>query len=165
MKRTHDTEEIAAYVRAHWRYDPTTGVLTGRKGKTIGYKRKDGALQAMAYLSSGTTAVLLHRAAWLLMTGAWPPRTIDHEDGNRSRNVWANLRPATKGEQRQNLAGASAKGHLRGVTPYYRKWKAQIKKPGDKAPTYLGLFATQEQAHAAYCKAKMNLHPFNPRQR
>ncbi len=156
---------IADYIRAHWHYHPITGQIKGRSGRVIGSKN-NGALVAPVYLFDGTkTTVLLHRAAWLLMTGDWPPITIDHEDGNRTRNVWTNLRPATRSEQRQNLAGVTAKGRLRGVTPYYRKWKAQIKKPGDRAPTYLGLFGTEAEAHSAYCEAKARLHPFNPQQR
>ena len=157
---------LAEYVRTHWTYNPETGVVSGRGGRPIGKKRKDGGLDCtVRFPDTGVvTAVLLHRAAWLLKTGEWPVVGIDHKDGDRSNNRWLNIRDATQSQNRQNLKGVSAKGVLRGCTPYYRKWKAQIKAPDGKHH-YLGLFPTQEEAHAAYCKAKLELHPFQPVQR
>lgn len=155
--------EVAAYVMAHWRYDPDTGLVYGRANRPIGTKTTNGGLQAMARTSAGVTSVLLHRAAWLLRTGRWPEFEIDHENGNRADNRWRNLRSATRGQNRQNLSPRGKSGHLRGCTPYYQKWKAQIRVGGTHH--YLGLFDTEEQAHAAYCEAKKRLHPFNPVQR
>lgn len=155
--------EAADYVLSHWRYDPDTGLVHGRLGKPIGSKATNGALSAMVYLPGGTTSVLLHRAAWLLNTGEWPRLGIDHRDGNRANNRWSNLRIATNAHNRQNLSPRGKSGHLRGCTPYYRKWKAQLVIDGTHH--YLGLFDTEKQAHAAYCEAKKRLHPFNPVQR
>ena len=158
-------DQIAAYIRSHWKYNPETGVVHGRLGKPIGFRRKDSALHAPVTLFDGSkTSVLIHRAAWLLETGAWPSNDIDHRDGDRSNNRWSNLREATRQENRQNLSRRNKKGRLRGCVKYYKKWKAQIKMPGG-APMYLGLFATEEEAHAAYCEAKKRLHPFQPVQR
>ena len=158
--------EIAAYILSHWAYDPISGYLFGRGGRRIGTRRKDGALQALVYLPSCKTGVLLHRAAWLLQTGAWPVEEVDHDDRNRANNTWVNLRAATRGQNRQNLSSRTAKGGLRGgKTPRANgKWVGQIKPPGGKV-TYLGIFDTEEEAHAAYCKAKRELHDFNPEQK
>lgn len=156
---------VADYIRSHWHYNPKTGAIRGsRRGGPIGSIRKDGALQALAYIPGAKVAVLLHRAAWLLRTGAWPTHGVDHENGVRSDNRWTNIRGATHGQNRQNLDRKTKKGGLRGTTKYHRKWKAQIKAP-DGRHHYLGLFDTEEEAHAAYCKAKQELHPFNPIQR
>ena len=156
---------IAAYVLSHWAYDPLSGYVFGRGGRRIGTRRKDGALQALVYLPETTTSVLLHRAAWLLMIGEWPVEEIDHDDRNRANNTWLNLRPATRGQNRQNLSSRTAKGGLRGATPRSNgKWVGQIKAPGGKV-TYLGIFDTEEEAHAAYCKTKRELHDFNPEQK
>ena len=157
--------EVAEYVRSHWRYDHKTGEVCGRGHRPVGTRRPDGALQSLAHTPSGKVMVLIHRAAWLLRTGEWPDFEVDHENGVRSDNRWVNLRHATHSQNRQNLAGVTKKGRLRGATRYYNKWKAQIKVPGESAPRYLGLFATEEEAHAAYCWAKAELHPFNPEQR
>jgi len=157
-------ELIALYVRAHWGYNPTTGIVSGRGGRPIGKLRPDGALDCLAYLPDGTKAsVLLHRAAWLLATGEWPPDEIDHDDRDRSNNRWVNLQLATHAENRQNLARRNSSGNLRGTQPYYNKWKATIRLDGKTH--YLGLYETEEGAHAAYCKAKRKLHVFNPEQK
>lgn len=155
---------IADYVRSHWAYNPSTGSIIGRSDKPIGKLRPDGALECLAYLADGTKAmVLLHRAAWLLVTGGWPDVEIDHDDRDRANNRWLNLRPATKGQNRQNLSARTAKGGLRGATKYRDKWKAQIKVDG--VHHYLGLFDTEEEAHEAYCARKRELHTFNPEQK
>lgn len=167
MKKTVTPERaalIAEYVHAHWSYNPTTGTITGRGDRAIGRLRPDGGLHCIAYLSDGTKAsVLLHRAAWLLMTGTWPVDEIDHDDRNRANNRWVNLRTATRGQNRQNLSKRTAKGRLRGAQPYYRKWKSTIRVDG--VTEYLGLFSTEEEAHVAYCARKRELHLFNPEQK
>jgi hypothetical protein len=154
----------AEYVRSHWKYNKVSGQVFGRGGRPIGYLRKDGALHALAYTPQGKVCVLLHRAAWLLVTGQWPAKGVDHRNGVKADNRWHNLREATDAQNRQNLEAVSAKGRLRGCTPYYRKWKAQI-KGADGCHYYLGLFNTESEAHAAYCAAKTKLHPFQPVQR
>ena len=156
---------VAEYIRSHWYYNPETGHIHNyKRRKPIGYLRKDGALQAMAHIPNKYVAVLLHRAAWLLRTGNWPEHDIDHWNGDRADNRWGNLREATPGQNRQNLAAQTAKGKLRGATRRHQKWVTQIKVPGGTTK-HLGVFATEEEAHAAYCKAKQELHPFNPIQR
>ena len=161
---SHETaDEIALYVLSHWSYDPDTGHIHGRGGRVIGTLRPDGALHALAYLPTGPASVLLHRAAWLLRVGQWPEFEIDHENGDRADNHWRNLRGATKGQNQQNRRPRGKNGRLIGCTPYHRKWKAQLRADG--VVHYLGLFDTEEQAHAAYCEAKKRLHPFNPVQR
>lgn len=157
-------EAIAEYIRAHWGYNPVTGIVTGRKGLPIGKLRPDGALDCVTYPAGfKTSSVLLHRAAWLLMTGAWPALEIDHDDRNRANNRWKNLREATHAQNRQNLSRRGKHGRLRGALPYHRKWKSMIRVGG--VTQYLGLFTTEEEAHAAYCTAKLRLHEFNPEQK
>lgn len=156
--------EISTYVRSHWGYNPVTGVVTGRGGRPIGSPRKDRVLSSLVYIPSGVTSVLLHRAAWFLMTGEWPANQIDHRDGIRSNNVWSNLRAATQSENGQNLNPSTHGGRLRGATKDGKRWKAQIVAPG-KIHHHLGMFDTEQEAHEAYCKAKAIYHPFQPEQR
>lgn len=64
---------------------------TTRKGKYPGYR----------IICINRVHWYAHRLAWLYMTGEWPFRDIDHINGDRSDNRWANLRLATRS---QNLA-------------------------------------------------------------
>ncbi len=164
--RTSTPEKAAAiahYVRTHWGYNPVTGEITGRGGKRIGTKRPDGPLQALAYVDGKAASVLLHRAAWLLVTGAWPEHEIDHDDLDKTNNKWSNLRPATRAENMQNLSAVNCSGRLRGAHPYHNKFKSWIRAYGKSH--YLGLFDTEIEAHEAYREGKRRVHTFNPEQK
>lgn len=92
--------------------------------------------------------------AWLLMTGSWPIKTVDHKNLVRTDDRWSNLRPATRsqnfGNQRKYKNNTSG---LKGVSWFKptKRWKAQIQIRGKKIA--LGHYATAEEAHAAYEKA------------
>jgi HNH endonuclease/AP2 domain len=98
-----------------------------------------------------------HQLAWLYMTGKWCSVIIDHRDGDRSNNRWANLRRAT---QSQNCANRSRhrnnRSGFKGVTRTDSgRWRAGIQKNG--RGYNLGLFATPQEAHAAYAAAARKL--------
>jgi hypothetical protein len=98
-----------------------------------------------------------HQLAWLYMTGKRWPRVIDHRDRNPSNNRWDNLRRATVSQNnanrrrhRNNACG------FKGVTrTEWGRWRASIYKDGRKH--HLGIFATPEEAHAAYMAAARRL--------
>jgi hypothetical protein len=89
-----------ARLREVFDYDPESGVLTWRLtlsnralvGAPVGYltPRGDGyprlRLDGQMFLS--------HRVIWCWMTGEWPKLVVDHINGVRSDNRWANLREA-----------------------------------------------------------------------
>lgn len=97
---------------------------------------------------------MAHRLAWLYVTGTWPINHVDHINGNRSDNRFANLRAATSRENARNsrMRANNACGY-KGV--HYKKqlnkFVAQIHVDG--RVYHLGVFGTAEEAHAAYCKA------------
>lgn len=103
---------------------------------------------------------LEHRLAWLYVTGTWPSDQIDHVNGIRDDNRIFNLREATgpenNGNQRQ--ARSDNKTGLLGVywDKQHKKFSAKIMFSGKHK--YLGYFPTAEEAHAAYIKAKRELH-------
>jgi HNH endonuclease/AP2 domain len=166
-RRTVDLEALADKIRRLWRYDPETGVIFGKRlGKPIGVLRKDGALHCLVQADGyPPTSVLLHRAAWLLHFGRWPTAGLDHKNGDRADNRIDNLREADQSDNRQNLGKRTAVGRLRGTTRKAdERWIAQIRPPGG-VTIYVGTYATEEEAHAAYCSAKKILHPFQPIQR
>jgi hypothetical protein len=88
---------------------------------------------------------------------------VDHADRDPSHNAWHNLRLVTKAENGHNqwLAINNTSGYT-GVSwdKTRGKWRAHI-KAHDKQRT-IGRFATPEEAHQAYLKAKLKLHPTAP---
>jgi hypothetical protein len=94
---------------------------------------------------------LAHRVIWVLMTGEQPPDLLDHRDTDRANLRWANLRPATV-----SLNGANARqksGHKKGARKRGRRFVSTISFQGRSI--YIGSFASEDEAHAAYlAKAK-----------
>ncbi len=102
-----------------------------------------------------------HRLAWFYVNGSWPDADIDHRNGNRSDNRWCNLRLARGSFNQENrrVASASCKSGLLGAWPASDRskgWRSAI-KVGSRVK-FLGYFDTAEAAHAAYVKAKRELH-------
>jgi hypothetical protein len=99
--------------------------------------------------------VMLHR----VIAGTPAEQDTDHKNGNGLDNRRANLRNATTSEnmcnQRKKPNTAS---ELKGIhwNDACSKWRAKITIRGQKHS--LGLFATQEAAHEAYCQAARSLH-------
>jgi hypothetical protein len=79
---------------------------------------------------------------------------IDHINGDRSDNRAVNLRDVTPKETAQNLRSAhrDSKSGFLGVSPYRKKWAAQIMRAGKLRR--LGNFPTPEEAAQAYLQAK-----------
>ena len=106
---------------------------------------------------------LAHRLAWVSVTGEWPRGEIDHWDTNGLNNAWKNLRDVTKVVNMQNLrcARKDNKTGLLGASWSERDglFRACIRVDGKQR--YLGMFDSAEAAHAAYVKAKRELHEGN----
>lgn len=101
-----------------------------------------------------------HRLAWLLYFGEWPAQHLDHIDGNPANNRIANLRVATvrlNNENRRKPMSNNQTGLL-GVSPSRsgRRFYATIRTHGRS--TYLGSYATPQEAYEAYVKAKKVVH-------
>ena len=70
----------------------------------------------------GGKGLLLHRVAFVLMTGDWPDHQVDHKNGDKLDNRWSNLRQAT---QAQNLRNQRSYGK---TSPYIGvSWNASLK--------------------------------------
>lgn len=77
---------------------------------------------------------------------------VDHINNDKRDNRVCNLRWATRGQngynkpiQKNNTTG------YKGVSKHGSKYQVHIVKDG--VQTHIGLFATKEEAHAAYCAA------------
>lgn len=155
-------------------FEPETGVFRWKVVAGRGSCRRNpgdvaGSVGLGGYVTIGFggKSYYAHRLAFLWMTGAWPEHEIDHIDGDRGNNRWANLRDITRAENTHNLGHNSrpnSSGFV-GVTWWGRDsmWRAQIKVDG--VGRHLGYFPTPELAHAAYLKAKDELHPTHMRLR
>jgi len=161
------TRVSADRLKQVFRYDEGAGHLywvspasrSVKPGQIAGRKSDNGYRQIMV----DNRRYAEHRLVWLWFHGSHPEHEIDHINGVRDDNRIENLRPATKGENQQNIAGArkSNPTGLLGVSYHAgRRWRAQIRVDGVKH--YLGLFPSPEEAHAAYLKAKERLHTFQP---
>lgn len=142
-------------------YDPETGEffwLVGIKGVCAG-DRAGGLSRSRGYwrIQLDGQRHTAHRLAWLYMTGEWPRDQIDHINGIRTDNRFANLREATNA---QNGANSSKRENTtskyKGVDRRGKRWRAQIRSGGKKY--CLGMFDTPEEAYAAYCAAARKFH-------
>ena len=154
----------AQRVRELFCYDEQTGVLSRRVrikshpvGSYIGAVNQDGYLKATI---DGNT-VLIHRVIWLYMTGEHPPDMIDHRNGIKTDNAWANLRLANNTENQQNRWLPPRTKRIEapiGVTFERGKWRVRIRSGGRKH--HIGFFVSQAEAAEAYMAAKQSHHPF-----
>lgn len=139
-------ELTQAYLKSIVHYDPETGVFT-RKAKTSNrIKAGDimGCVDSNGYLTASIMYRLyrLHRLAFLYMEGCLPPAHVDHINGIRHDNRWANLRHATDSVNRKNSCRSTANtSGVVGVSWDSRrsKWEAYIK--ADKRHHHLGRYS------------------------
>ena len=154
-----------ARLRELVRYDADSGEFTNlctRSSNAVA-GTKPGCLDPKGYLKICLDGQLFmgHRLAWLYVTGCWPSGTIDHRNGRRSDNRFANLRDVPQQVNTQNQASpqrSNLTSSYLGVS-FHRvsgKWRAQIKVDGKKI--HLGTFDDELTAHLAYREAKRALH-------
>jgi hypothetical protein len=155
----------AEWVRSILSYDPETGALRwrtdgwGERPHKVGQRAERKG--AHGYLRIGVLGHQLsaHRMAWLYVYGELPSGQIDHINGDKTDNRIANLRDATPRVNSENKRSAyrNNRAGLLGVTldPGGR-YMARIFVGGERR--FLGMHDTPEMAHAAYIKAKRELH-------
>lgn len=148
------------YLRSILDYDPETGIFRhkartdrlGRKnnrdaGKIAGSTNKP---VGYIYICIDYQMWLSHRLAFIYVTGKCP-KLVDHINGVRADNRWANLRPATIAQNTWNSKKRrdNTTGH-RGVywLPSIKLWRATIQ--ANRRIYNLGYFRTKEAAIAAY---------------
>lgn len=97
--------------------------------------------------------VILHR----LLMAPPPGMHVDHVNGDGLDCRRENMRIVTLLQNNLNRGKrVTNKVGLKGVSQLGNRYRAEIQTDGVK--TYLGLFATPEEAHSAYCAASETQH-------
>lgn len=97
--------------------------------------------------------VMLHMAVSGMIEG----KEIDHVNGDGLDNRKANLRHVLHSENMKNAKKrVTSKHKYKGVCINHNRFSAKIRN--DNKSIYLGTFDTQEEAHAAYCHASIEMH-------
>lgn len=149
------TEISLSELRKALDYSPDTGIFrwkikSGRSkiGKIAGTPTQPGYISICV---SGHK-YQAHRLAWLYMTRKWPRKEIDHINLIKTDNRFANLRVASKSENKANCPKPkTGKNPVKGVHKQRNKWVAQIQV--NRKPTHLGSFKTIQEAAEAYLAA------------
>ena len=140
------------------RYDPDTGLVYRREmppttGPRPSLDEPVGSTCAKGYkvFEIRGRQYKLHRIAWALHTGVWPELPLDHLNGDRSDNRWANLREVTYAQNRQHC-----KQVQEGKCYYKRaqngRYEASFRRANRRVA--VGTFATEHEAEIAVQVAK-----------
>lgn len=149
------------------RYDAETGrftrLSTGNNAFPVGGD-VGNAQKSTGYMSTKVYGkpFSLHRLAWLYVYGCWPKGVIDHINGDKTDNRIANLRDVdvrTNSQNQRNPMPFNSTGRL-GVCKHAKGYCARIVTT-DGRQKFIGYFMDKEVAHAAYLKAKRELHAGN----
>lgn len=132
-------------------YDPQTGIFTfvkgRRKGKIAGAQHD---ARGLLKVSIDNRRYLLHRLAWLWMTGALPRWNVEHINGDRSDNRWANLRQGERDLKLEHRAPLREPTGIKGVWQIEDRFEAMVEIAG--VTMNLGGFATAEEAAGAIAR-------------
>lgn len=123
-------------------YNPDTGVFI-RDNREIGGKTFQGYLTA----SIKGNRFLLHRLAFLYMLGNLPSGQVDHVNGDRTDNRWANLRLVTRQQNMFNKrANLNRNLDMKNVywMPHLKRYRVKMKI--NKITKHFGYFDNLEQA-------------------
>lgn len=122
-------------------YNWKTGVFIRRTspnnrckiGDVVGTEHKNQCGKIYLRVSIDSKPYLLHRLAFLYMTGKFPPNQVDHQNGAGTCNAFLNLRYATNRQNgvNQKLHNSNTSG-VAGVYGFAYNWRAQIYTNGSK---------------------------------
>jgi hypothetical protein len=145
-------------------YDKATGLFLWKQKRG---RQGAGSIAGSATGSGGYVRLMVdgqlylaHRLVFLYVEGSMPKKDVDHRNGLRTDNRYANLRQVTRSTNNQN----QRKPHPRSATGFlgvrldkrYGRYYASIYYDGRKHG--LGGYTTPEEAHAAYVAAKRKHH-------
>ena len=147
-------------------YCPETGALTWRVSTNSFKKGVEAGTSAHNEGYSSYRNVIIfgnlykaHRIIWLMQTGDWPKKYIDHIDGNGLNNKLDNLREATPSQNmiNQKVRSDSA-SKVKGVSYDAKRnlWYAYIDVGGKR--NHLGRHETLDEAAMVRLQAQRKFH-------
>lgn len=129
-------------------YNENSGVFTAtadrckiKAGDVLGSKTLNGYLS----LCFDRKVYLCHRLAFLFKTGSLPDRDVDHINGCRSDNRWANLRLVTRQQNMFNRFGNISKELPRNIY-LHTSGKFRVKMKIDGKTRHFGYYSSLEEA-------------------
>lgn len=143
-------------------YDPATGIFSNKnpRKKIVVGTQSGGLDRSTGYIVIGIDRrrYYAHRLAFFYINGEWPPELVDHIDGNKTNNIFTNLRQVSRlvNQQNMKLATKSSSSGLLGAYRKRKKWSSKIRVGG--RVINLGTFDTAMEAHLEYIKAKRIHH-------
>lgn len=140
--------ELIMLTQKSLHYEPQTGIFTWRSGKRKGQPagtRHDE--RGFLKVTIKNKRHLLHRLAWLWMTGAMPRSDIRHRNGDHGDNSWGNLVEANR------MQRSITRGPMRLPTLIEGIWSVgdcfEATMPTSTSLISLGTFSTIDEAKAA----------------
>lgn len=137
-------------------YNPESGLFTCLSDGAV-----KGRLDHKGYviLSIRKDGYRAHRLAWLYMTGEWPAEEIDHINGDRADNRFANLRACSHPQNNHNqpMRSNNTSG-VKGVHWNRRKGKWHVQVCLNYKIHHGGLFASIGDAEVAARALRHSLH-------
>jgi len=143
-------------------YNSETGVFTwvipsrGTKaGDVAGCRKNNGYIK----ICVDQKQYHAHRLAFLYVEGRFPKADIDHVNGDRTDNRWANLRHATRSNNLLNKAKSPRNtSGFKGVSWHKQRQKWAARAQDGEKYRHLGLYDTPEAAAEAYRAFAMLRH-------
>jgi hypothetical protein len=145
------------------KYDAVSGKFTWRVRTSIRVVvgGEAGSVTNFGYVSIRINgrAYQAHKLAWLVSTGCWPDRDIDHINGDRTDNRFCNLREATRSQNNYNAKRRSDnKSGYKGVfwNTQRQRWHARVQREGKQI--HVGFFKCPTAAFLARRKVAQEHH-------
>lgn len=183
MANKHETPELLAELRERLDYDPETGVFVWKDAKPEHFSDSDrwsasskckawnarhsgeiaGSYNSHGYLilRCRNIGIRCHRLAYAFIKGNWPIYQIDHDNGVRNDNRFADLFDKTNAQNSKNqkLPSNNSSGHVGVKLAPSGRFQAYIKFRGKGIN--LGLHNTFDEAVATRkaAEVKYGFHP------
>lgn len=163
----------AERARELFHYDADTGVLLWKPRENVGgtdhltkvWNMRFANKEAGAMTGNGYRAIIIspkrylaHRIIWLMETGEWPTKYIDHKDGNKLNNRMSNLRQATHSQNMCNVGvKATNTTGIKGIS-FDKRQQSYCWEVCANGARKRGRCKSLEQAIAAHKNAAAELH-------